>query len=82
MPVIDFDPSPAKYRQVKSTHITGLLRDLQSILTGSDHSSMWESQLQFSYEDYDINDVGMAVIAEQVKILYQNLTVSEVMMLQ
>ena len=43
---------------------------------------MWESQLQFSYEDYDINDVGMAVIAEQVKILYQNLTVSEVMMLQ
>ena len=81
--VIDFDPRPAKYRQVKSTHIiNGPLRDLQSISTGSDDGSMWESQLQFSYEDYDIDDVDMAVITEQVKILYQNLTVSEVMMLQ
>ena len=82
MLVTDFDPRAAKYRQVKSSHINGLLRDLQSISTGSDDSSMWESQLQFFCEDYDIDDVDTAVITEQVKILYQNLTVSEVMMFE
>ena len=42
---------------------------------------MWESQLQFCYEDYALDDVNMAVINEKIKILYQNLTVSEVMQL-
>ena len=81
LPVIDFDPRPDKYRKVKPTHTNGLLKDLQSISTGSDDSSMWESQLQFCYEDYALDDVNMAVINEKIKILYQNLTVSEVMQL-
>ena len=80
MPVIDFHPRPDKYRKVKPTHTNGLLKDLQSISTGSDDSSMWESQLQFCYEDYALDDVNMAVINEKIKILYQNLTVSEVSM--
>ena len=41
MAVEDFDPRPAKYRQVKPEHVNGLLRDLQSISANKNESSMW-----------------------------------------
>ena len=47
----DFDPRPAKYRQVKPENVNELLQDLQSISANKNESSMWETQLQLSYDD-------------------------------
>ena len=47
----DFDPRPAKYRLVKPEHVNELLQDLQSLSANKNESSIWETQLQLSYDD-------------------------------
>ena len=79
MAVEDFDPRPAKYRQVKPEHVNGLLRDLQSISANKNESSMWETQLQLSYDDYEQSDIDMNIVNKQIKILIENLTPPQLM---
>ena len=79
MAVADFDPRPAGYRQVNPEHINGLLRDLQGISTNNPQSSMWETQLQIAYQDYDICDIDVSKISEKINILLENLTSPKLM---
>ena len=79
MAVADFDPRPAGYRQVNPELINGLLRDLQGISTNSPQSSMWETQLQIAYQDYDISDIDVSKISEKMNILLENLTPPKLM---
>ena len=68
----DFDPRPAEYRQVRQQQINKFLCDLQSVSSKSDEISMWETQLQFLYDDYQFDEIDVAVLSEKVKILCQN----------
>ena len=47
----------------------------------SDEISMWETQLQFLYDDYQLDEIDVAVLTEKIKVLCQYLTVKEVMQL-
>ena len=79
MAVADFDPRPAGYRQVNPEHINGLLRDLQGISTNNPQRSMWETQLQIAYQDYDISDIDVSKISEKINILLESLTPPKLM---
>ena len=81
VPVADFDPRPAGYRQVRQQQTNGYLRDLQSISSTSDEISMWETQFQFLYDYYQLDEIDVAVLTKKVKIFCQNLTVEEIMQL-
>ena len=65
MAVEDFDPRQAKYRQVKPEHVDRLLRDLQSISANKNESSIWEAQLQLSY-DYELSDIDINNVNKQI----------------
>ena len=46
--VIEFDPRPARYREVNEQHINKFLRNIQALSQAEDTGvSMWETQLQF-----------------------------------
>ena len=79
MAVADFDPRPAGYTQVNPEHINSLLRDLQGISTNNPQSSMWETQLQIAYQDYDISDIDVSEMSEKINILLENLTPPKLM---
>ena len=79
MTVADFDPRPAMYRKVKPAHINGLLRDLQNISTQKKESSMWESQIRLTYEDYELCDVDVNNSNDKVNILVESLKPTELM---
>ena len=79
MAVADFDPRPAGYRQVNPENINSLLRDLQGISTNNPQSSMWETQLQIAYQDYDISDIDVSKMSEKINILLENLTPPKLM---
>ena len=72
--VEDSDPRPAKYRQVKPEHVNALLWGLQSISANKNESSTWETQLQLSYDDYELSNMDMNNVNKQIKILIENLT--------
>ena len=79
MAVADFHPRPAGYRQVNPEHINCLLRDLQGISTNNPQSSLWETQLQIAYQDYDISDIDVSKMSEKINILLENLTPPKLM---
>ena len=79
MAVAEFDPRPAGYSQVNPEHINSLLRDLQGISTNNPQSSMWETQLQIAYQDYDISDIDVSKMSEKINILLENLTPPKLM---
>ena len=58
--VIDFDPRAKSHRHVKTSHINTLLKDLQTVSQISKDISMWETQLEMNYEDYELGDVDIS----------------------
>ena len=79
LPVIHFDPRPAKYREVKAHHINRLLSDIQVLSAEGGQLSMWETQLQFTYNDYQLGYERKRVLLEQVCSLHENLKPEVVM---
>ena len=75
--VIDFDPRPKSFRRVTSSHINGLLRDLQSISQKCNEISMWETQLEIKYEDYQLEDVNLDHLMNNTAAILQSLTPSK-----
>ena len=75
--VIDFDPRPKSFRRVTSSHINGLLRDLQSISQKRNEISMWETQLEIKYEDYQLEDVNLDHLMNNAAAILQSLTPSK-----
>ena len=75
--VIDFDPRPKSFRRVTSSHIDGLLRDLQSISQKCNEISMWETQLEIKYEDYQLEDVNLDHLMNNTAAILQSLTPSK-----
>ena len=74
MPVIEFDPRPAKYRDVKAHHIDNFLRNVQALSQAKGEGvSMWETQLQVTYNDYHLECERKEVLLEQVNALFANL---------
>ena len=72
--VIEFDPRPARYREVNEQHINKFLRNIQALSQAEDRGvSMWETQLRFTYSDYALDCERKEVLLEQVKLLYSNL---------
>ena len=78
--VIEFDPRPARYREVNEQHINKFLRNIQALSQAEDTGvSMWETQLQFTYSDYALDCERKEVLLEQVKLLYNNLKLEALM---
>ena len=75
--VIDFDPRPKSFRRVTSSHINELLRDLQSISQKCNDISMWETQLEIKYEDYQLEDVNLDHLMNNTAAILQSLTPSK-----
>ena len=75
--VIDFDPRPKSFRRVTSSHIDGLLRDLQRISQKCNEISMWETQLEIKYEDYELEDVNLDHLMNNTAAILQSLTPSK-----
>ncbi|PFX15417.1 hypothetical protein AWC38_SpisGene20362 [Stylophora pistillata] len=72
--VIEFDPRPARYREVNEQHINKFLRNIQALSQAEDTGvSMWETQLQFTYSDYVLDCERKEMLLKQVKLLYNNL---------
>ena len=72
-----FDPRPKSFRRVTSSHINGLLRDLQSISQKCNEISMWETQLEIKYEDYQLEDVNLDHLMNNTAAILQSLTPSK-----
>lgn len=70
--VIDFDPRPAKYRKVSSSHINNFVRNLHPISADQKQPAMWETQLTVTYDVYNLEDTS--VLEQQVGKLMANLT--------
>lgn len=74
LPVIDFDPRPVKYREVAKQHINKFLSDLELVSqAGGGGISMWQTQLQFTYHEYDLDCERKRVLLELVSRLHENL---------
>lgn len=72
--LIDFDPRPKTHRKVTKQHINGLVRNLQRIYAKrSNEISMWEVQLQITYDDYPLEDEISENLKRKTKILEDNL---------
>ena len=72
--VIDFDPRPVKYREVKTHHINNFLSNIQLLSQAEGgEMSMWGTQLNFTYNDYNLKCERRRVLFEQVSALYNNL---------
>ena len=72
--VIDFDPRPKSHRHVKASHINTLLKDLQTVSQNSKDISMWETQLEMSYEDYELGDVDISQLMGRALQIESNIT--------
>ncbi|KAJ7377435.1 hypothetical protein OS493_029336 [Desmophyllum pertusum] len=66
LPVIDFDPRPANKREVKVHHINNFLSNIQALSQEDGGLSMWETQLQFTYYDYDLQCDRNSLLLEQI----------------
>ena len=73
LPVIDFDPRPVKYREVTAIHVNGFLSALQALSKENEGISMWETQLQYNYKDYNLERERVEVLLEKVSALHENL---------
>ena len=72
--VIDFNPRPAKYRNVNVHHINKFLSNLQCLSQAEGEGiSMWETQLQYIYDDYNLDCERKGVLLEQVNALHESL---------
>ena len=58
--VIDFDPRPKSRRHMEARHINNLIKDLQVISQNTKDLSMWETQLEIRYEDYEVADINVS----------------------
>ena len=73
MPVIDFDPRPAKCRLVTPDHISRFVVNLQCLSkNGNGNISMWETQLKITYHDYDPTRDQSELLSEKVTVLLEN----------
>lgn len=74
LPVTEFDPRPAKYREVKTKHINNFLNNIQllSQVEGREICK-WKTQLKFTYNDYSLDCERSRVLFERVTALYNNL---------
>lgn len=52
--VIDFEPRPLEYSGVSPQQINPLASALNDVSRYSDYLSMWETQLKFTYKNYDL----------------------------
>lgn len=73
LPMNDFDPRPVKYREVTAIHVNGFLSALQALSKENEGISMWETQLQFTYKDYNLERERVEVLLEKVSALDENL---------
>ena len=73
--LIDFDPRPETHRQVTPLQINSLLQNLQKISAKNSNGdiSMWETQLQTTYDDYSLNEQIADYLKKKVNTLRQNL---------
>jgi len=73
--VIEFDPRPAKYREVKAKHINNFLSNIQLLTSQAEGGEicMWETQLNFTYNDYSLDCERSRVLFEKVSALHNNL---------
>ena len=80
MSVFEFDPRPARYREVNELHVNKFLSKIQALSPAKDTGvSMWETQLQFTNSDYALDCERKEVLLEQVKLLYNNLRPEAIM---
>lgn len=73
--LIDFDPRPETHRKVTPVHINGLLQNLQKISAKNRNGdiSMWETQLQMTYDDYSLDEHMTHHLKEKTNMLNRNL---------
>ena len=73
--MINFDPRPKKFRNVSPQHINGLLSNLESISANNRNGemSMWETQLQMTYDDYSLEEDRLEDLRRKLTILEENL---------
>ena len=57
--------------------VTLILRDLQSISQKCNEISMWETQLEIKYEDYQLEDVNLDHLMNNTAAILQSLTSSK-----
>ena len=63
-----------KEEKQKSHYVNKFLSNIQALSQAEGTGvSMWETQLQFTYNDYALDSEGKEVLLEQVKMLYNNL---------
>ncbi len=68
-----FDPRPANAREVTSSRVNVFLKDLQVANMDVGRTSMWETVMEFNYDDYVVNDERVGVLRQLVDILHTNL---------
>ena len=69
MSVFEFDPRPARYREVNELHVNKFLSKIQALSPAKDTGvSMWETQLQFTNSDYALDCERKEVLLEQAKL--------------
>ena len=73
------NPRPVKYREVNAMHVNGFLGALQALSKENDGISMWETQLQFTYKDYNLERERVEVLLEKVSALHENLKPEDLM---
>ena len=72
--MVDFDPRPAKNREVTPEYINYFLSNLQSLSQNRNGAlSMRETQLQFTYKDYNLSCERSILLSQQVTILLNNI---------
>ena len=73
LPVIDFDPRPVNYLKVTSIHVNGFPSALQALSKENEGISLRETQLQYTYKDYNLERERVEVLLEKVSALHENL---------
>ena len=73
LPMIDFDPRTVKYQKVMVIHANGFLSALQALSKENEGISMWETQFQYTYKDYNLERERVEVLLEKVSALHENL---------
>ena len=70
--MIDFDPRPKSRRHVEARHINNLIKDLQVISQNTKDLSMWETQLEIRYEDYEVADIDVSQLMDRKDSHHRN----------
>ena len=68
-----FDPRAVNARKVTGGQVNTFLKDLQVANMDVGRTSMWETVLQFEYDDYVVDDERVGVLRQLVDILHNNL---------